>query len=77
MIGIFDSGSGGLSVAREIVKILPREKYVFFAAVGKTVKKGKIKNMKVRDIPAIVTRALGVPGSPSWDSAVPADLFED
>ena len=31
MIGIFDSGSGGLSVAREIVKILPREKYVFFA----------------------------------------------
>ena len=31
MIGIFDSGSGGMSVAREIIKILPREKYFFFA----------------------------------------------
>lgn len=31
MIGIFDSGSGGLSVLREIIKILPREKYIYFA----------------------------------------------
>ncbi|MBR4755776.1 MAG: glutamate racemase [Bacteroidales bacterium] len=31
MIGIFDSGSGGLSVLREIIKILPREKYVYYA----------------------------------------------
>ncbi|MBR5660932.1 MAG: glutamate racemase [Bacteroidales bacterium] len=31
MIGIFDSGSGGLSVLREIIKVLPREKYLFFA----------------------------------------------
>lgn len=31
MIGIFDSGSGGLSVLREALKILPREKYVYFA----------------------------------------------
>ncbi|MDD7456364.1 MAG: glutamate racemase [Bacteroidales bacterium] len=31
MIGIYDSGSGGLSVLREILKILPREKYVYFA----------------------------------------------
>ena len=31
MIGIFDSGSGGLSVLREIIKILPKEKFVFFA----------------------------------------------
>ena len=30
-IGIFDSGSGGLSVYREIVKLLPRERYVYFA----------------------------------------------
>ena len=30
-IGIFDSGSGGLSVYREIVKLLPREHYLFFA----------------------------------------------
>lgn len=31
MIGIFDSGSGGLSVLREIVRLLPEEKYVYFA----------------------------------------------
>jgi glutamate racemase len=31
MIGIFDSGSGGLSVFREIIKILPKEKYVYYA----------------------------------------------
>ena len=31
IIGIFDSGSGGLSVYREIRKLLPSEKYVYFA----------------------------------------------
>ena len=31
VIGIFDSGSGGLSVYREIVKILPQERYVYYA----------------------------------------------
>lgn len=31
MIGIFDSGAGGLSVYREIVKLLPRERYVYFS----------------------------------------------
>ncbi len=30
-IGIFDSGSGGLSVYREIVKVLPDERYLYFA----------------------------------------------
>ena len=30
-IGIFDSGSGGLSVYREIVKLLPEERYTYFA----------------------------------------------
>ena len=30
-IGIFDSGSGGLSVYREIVKLLPAESYVYVA----------------------------------------------
>ena len=33
-IGIFDSGSGGLSVYREIVKVLPQERYVYFADNG-------------------------------------------
>lgn len=31
MIGIFDSGVGGLSVFREIRKILPDERYVYFS----------------------------------------------
>lgn len=30
-IGIFDSGSGGLSVYREILKLLPCENYIYFA----------------------------------------------
>ncbi len=31
MIGIFDSGSGGMSVFKEIVRLLPEEKYVYFS----------------------------------------------
>jgi len=31
MIGIFDSGVGGLSVFREIRKLLPEERYVYFS----------------------------------------------
>ena len=31
MIGVFDSGSGGLSVLKEIVRLLPDEQYVYFA----------------------------------------------
>ena len=31
MIGIFDSGIGGLSVFREIRKILPQERYVYYS----------------------------------------------
>lgn len=30
-IGIFDSGSGGLSVYRELVKLLPGEHYIYFS----------------------------------------------
>lgn len=30
-IGIFDSGCGGLSVYKELVKLLPNERYIFFA----------------------------------------------
>ena len=31
MIGIFDSGVGGLSVFREIRRLLPREDYIYYA----------------------------------------------
>ena len=30
-IGVFDSGSGGLSVYRELVKLLPQEQYMYYA----------------------------------------------
>lgn len=30
-IGIFDSGSGGLSVYRELVKVLPQERYIYYS----------------------------------------------
>ena len=30
-IGIFDSGAGGLSVYRELVKVLPAERYLYFS----------------------------------------------
>ena len=31
MTGIFDSGSGGLSVLREILRVLPEERFVYYA----------------------------------------------
>ena len=31
MIGIFDSGVGGLSVLREICKVLPDEQYIYYS----------------------------------------------
>lgn len=31
MIGIFDSGTGGLSVLKEIVRLLPDERYVYYS----------------------------------------------
>ena len=31
VIGIFDSGSGGLSVLKEILKVLPGERYIYFS----------------------------------------------
>ena len=31
LIGIMDSGVGGLSVFREILRVLPKERYIYFA----------------------------------------------
>ena len=31
MIGIFDSGAGGLSVFREIRKVLPEQSYIYYS----------------------------------------------
>ena len=34
-IGVFDSGVGGLTVAREIMRNLPHEKIVYFGDIGR------------------------------------------
>ena len=35
-IGVFDSGVGGLTVAREIMRQLPEESMIYFGAVSYT-----------------------------------------
>lgn len=52
------------------------EKYVMFAATGKTVTHGTVGDAEVRDIPAIVLHALGYQVPETWTSRVPDGLFE-
>lgn len=66
--GGFDHGHGGTT---------DEEKLVFFAAVGKTVVKGAKLSMEVKDIPAIVTHALGVPDGETWQAVLPQGLFAE
>ena len=66
--GGFDHGHGGVT---------DEEKYVFFAAVGKTVKPGATLDMRVRDIPAIVLHALGLPADPNWEAKLPEGMFTE
>ncbi len=47
-IGIFDSGVGGLTVAREIFKILPHEDVVYFGDVGRYPYGGRSKEIITR-----------------------------
>ena len=58
---------GGLSDA---------EKYVMFAAAGKTVEKGTIKDMEIRDSASVVLHALGYEQPETWTGRVPSGLFE-
>jgi glutamate racemase len=44
-IGIFDSGVGGLTVATEIIKMLPNENIVYFGDVGRTPYGGRSKEI--------------------------------
>ncbi|MBI5527367.1 MAG: glutamate racemase [Deltaproteobacteria bacterium] len=44
-IGIFDSGVGGLTVAREVFKILPAEAVVYFGDVGRSPYGGRSKEI--------------------------------
>jgi glutamate racemase len=44
-IGIFDSGVGGLTVAREVFKLLPQEDVVYFGDVGRYPYGGRSKEI--------------------------------
>ena len=47
-IGIFDSGVGGLTVAREVFRILPSEDVVYFGDVGRSPYGGRSKEIIVK-----------------------------
>lgn len=44
-VGIFDSGLGGLTVAREVFQLLPSEDVVYFGDVGRTPYGGRSKEI--------------------------------
>ena len=52
------------------------EKYIMFAACGKTVAHGTIGDMEIRDTAAIVLYALGLECPSTWTARVPSGLFE-
>lgn len=52
------------------------EKYVFFGAWGHSVEKGTIGQMEIRDVPAIVSHALGLTPHNNWTSRIPNNLFK-
>ena len=56
------------------------EKYVTFAASGRGVSKGKLKEMNIRDLAAIVLYAMGIElpvfNEKGWTSQIPQGLFD-
>ena len=54
------------------------EKYVMWAAAGKTVTPGEIRDMEIRDTAAVVLWALGLSDRQpeTWTARVPSGLFE-
>ena len=52
------------------------EKYVMFAAYGKTVEKGEIQDIEIRDTAAVVLYALGYDIPETWTGRVPSGLFK-
>ena len=51
MIGIFDSGTGGLSVFKEIRKLMPEERYIYFFGQCTLPVWGKVPGIHYRKIP--------------------------
>lgn len=59
-------------------KATDSEKYIMFAATGKTVSNGDIiGDMMIRDTAAIVTYALGLENPSTWSARVPVGLFKE
>ena len=52
------------------------EKYIMFAAAGKTVEKGTIGDMVIRDTASVVLHAFGYKQPETWTSRVPSGLFK-
>ena len=48
------------------------EKYIMFAAAGKTVEKGTIGDMEIRDTASVVLHAFGYEQPETWTSRVPS-----
>ena len=65
--GGFGTGHGGST---------DEEKYVMYAAAGKTVSHTEIQNMEIRDNAAVVLYALGYEQPETWTGRVPSGLFE-
>lgn len=57
------------------------EKYVTFAAIGKDISCGEIKEMNIRDLAAIILYSLGIEApdfnEKGWTSQIPEGLFAD
>ncbi len=57
------------------------ERYVTFAARGKTVKKGCPDDANIRDLPAVILYALGIEAPEfdleGWTSQIPVGLYDD
>lgn len=51
------------------------ERYVMFAATGKTVVNGEVGDMAIRDTAAVVLHALGYEAPETWTARVPSGLF--
>ncbi len=88
-IGVFDSGLGGLTVAKEIMKLMPYEKIVYFGDTSRipygtksrqTIKKYAVQDEKFllsKDVKMIVA-ACGTVSSVAADTAeqLPVDFIE-
>ena len=59
MIGIFDSGAGGMSVLREILKLLPQEKYVYYSDNANCPYGEKTREFIIEHSRAITRELLG------------------